>query len=65
MKLFPNEAAIDRDGFITILADICSSWTTPEAIKKPVSIDDLNIHWMNQEKIEKSDMLITSNERYC
>lgn len=59
MKLFTNEVAIHREGFITILADICSSWTTPEAIQKPVSIDDLNIHWMNQEKIEKSEMLIT------
>ena len=59
MKLFTNEVAIHREGFITILTDICSSWTTPEAIQKPVSIDDLNIHWMNQEKIEKSEMLIT------
>ena len=52
---------------MAILAEVWPSWTTPKAIHKSakvvgVSTDGLNVNWMNQEKMEKAEMLIASND---
>ena len=62
-----NEMTVDREGFISILADIWPSWTTAESIQRAakvvgVSIDGLNVEWMNQEKMDKAEMLIAADD---
>ena len=66
-KLFTNEMTTDREGFMAILTDIWPSWTTPEGIQKStkvigVSINGFNVNWLNQEKTEKVETLIASND---
>ena len=52
---------------MSILADIWKQWVTPDKIQKAakvvgVSIDGLNIDWMNQEKMDKAEMLIAADD---
>ena len=54
---------VDREGFMEVLGEIWSSWTTADTIQKAaklvgVSENGLDVDWMNQEKMDKAEMLI-------
>ena len=63
--LFKNEA-IDRHGFLDILASIWSKWVTKESIVKAgkrvgISEEGLNWQWMQTDKFAQSEALIISS----
>ena len=54
---------VDREGFMEALGEIWSPWITADTIQKTaklvgVSENGLDIDWMNQEKMDKAEMLI-------
>ena len=58
-QLFSASMTINREGFMTILADMWSNWTTPETIVKAgkrvgISHDGLNVEWMQQDKFQRA-----------
>ena len=53
---------VDREGFMEVLGEIWSSWTTADTIQRAaklvgVSENGLDVDWMNQEKMDKAEML--------
>ena len=59
---------VDKEGFMSILAEIWPTWATSDTIQKAaklvgVSKDGLNVDWMNQEKFHKAEILLGAEQQ--
>ena len=68
-NLFTANATVNREGFMTILADVWPTWTTKESLVKTgkhvgISKDGLSVEFMQHDKFETAVMCIeTSPEK--
>ena len=59
-ELYSEMSNLNRESFITILGDVENKWATPGLLVKPgkrvgISINRLNVNWMQQEKFRCSE----------
>ena len=68
-NLFTANATVNREGFMTILADVWPTWTTKESLAKAgkhvgISTEGLSFEFMQHDKFETAVMCIeTSPEK--
>ena len=59
-ELYSEMSNLNRESFITILGDVENKWATPGLLVKPgkhvgISINGLNLNWMQQDKFRCSE----------
>ena len=59
-ELYSEMSNLNRESFITILGDVENKWATPGLLVKPgkhvgISINGLNLNWMQQDKFRRSE----------
>ena len=59
-ELYSEMSNLNRESFITILGDVENKWATPGLLVKPgkhvgISINRLNVNWMQQDKFRHSE----------
>ena len=64
-QLFTNMMTIDHSGFMEILGEIWSSWTTKESLIKAAKVvgiaeSGLNVNWMQNDKFEQAARCIAT-----
>ena len=61
--IFTPHCTINREGFMTILADVWSTWTTPLSLQKAgkrvgVCSTGLSVEWMQKEKFAQAEAVV-------
>ena len=62
-EIFSDYAVINKEGFMTILAEVWNKWASPQCIVKAgkrvgISKEGLNVNWMDQDKFEQAEAIL-------